>query len=208
MAIEIWLLFLAVSVAPALNPGPGVLLTLTNALTYGPRVAAWTGLVNSAGIAVIAVAVGYGLAALLAASEIAFWILKLVGAAYLIWLGVRIWRDRSAFAVSAERQAAPPPMPALTLQAAAISLTNPTPALSLAALLPPFLDASQPLGPQIWILALTYGGLNAVKHLLLASAAGGLRGALTEPRRARTLRRAAGGAFIGFGAAVAVAGRP
>ena len=208
MRFEIWLLFLVISIAPVISPGPGILFAITNALRYGPGTTILIGIVNALGIMALALAVGFGLGALMEASTFAFLLLKIAGAAYLIWLGIKIWRDRSAFMVDPGVPSGPAPMRALTLQALAISLTNPKAAVALAALLPPFLDSGSPLGPQVWILATTYGALCAANHVLIAYAGGWLRRFLTSPRRARALRRVTGGIFVGFGAALAASGRP
>ncbi|MCY6382131.1 LysE family translocator [Hoeflea prorocentri] len=208
MTFETWLLFLVVSIAPVVSPGPGVLFALTNSLRYGVRTTIMIGLVNAAGIAVLGLAVGLGLGAVMRASGTAFVILKVVGAIYLIWLGIKIWRDRSAFLVDAGRHAGPPPMGRLTTQALAISLTNPKAVVAIAALFPPFLDASQPATQQVVILTVTYGVLCELNHVVIAFGGGWLRSFLTSPRRARWLRRITGGAFVGFGSLLAVSSRP
>lgn len=208
MTIETWLLFALISLAPVVSPGPGILFALTNALSWGPRVTILVGLANAAGIAALGLAVGFGLGALMAASTVGFLALKLAGGAYLIWLGIKIWRDRAAFLVEADRPPGPAPMRALIGQALAIALTNPKAAIALAALFPPFLNAEAPLAPQVWILALTYGALCAANHVLIAYAGGWMRRFLHDPRRVRALRRGIGGTFITFGAALAASGRP
>lgn len=109
MSFETWLLFLAVSIAPVISPGPGVLFAITNALRYGVKVTILIGLINGAGIAALGIFVGLGLGAVMKASALAFLILKVVGATYLIWLGVKIWHDRSAFLIEANSRSGPCP---------------------------------------------------------------------------------------------------
>ena len=208
MTLETWLLFILVSLAPVVTPGPGILFAITNALRYGAKATIIVGVVNAAGITLLALVVGFGLSALLAASAAAFFILKLVGAAYLIWLGVKIWRDRSAFDVDGERANQPPPIKSLCRQAAAIALTNPKATIALAALLPPFLHADAPLEPQVVILAVTYGALCAINHVAIALLGARLRRFLRSPQRAARVRQATGALFIGFGAALLGGGRP
>ncbi|MEM7522434.1 MAG: LysE family translocator [Pseudomonadota bacterium] len=208
MSLEVWLLFVLVSVAPVISPGPGVLFAITNALRFGARTTILVGVVNAAGIAALALVVGYGLGAVMSASAIAFTALKIAGAAYLIWLGVKIWRDRSAFLVEADATAEKPPMRKLCVHALAISLTNPKAAVALAALFPAFLDPTTAAGPQIVILSLTYGGLCALNHVVIGVAGGRIRSFLCAPNRARIIRRVAGGTFVGFGLAMAASGRP
>jgi homoserine/homoserine lactone efflux protein len=207
MAFETWLLFLAVSVIPVISPGPGVLFAITNALRYGVAVTILIGLINGAGIAARGLLGGLGLGALMQASAIGFLILKTVGAAYLIWLGVKIWRDRNAFAVEAEQSRKAAPLRRLSLQALAISLTHPKAMVATAALFPPFLAAASPALPQVVILAASYGGRCALHHVLIAFCGSWLRRFLQSPARVKWLRRATGGAFVGFGSLMAVAGR-
>lgn len=207
MAIETWLLFLAVSIVPVISPGPGVLLAITNSLRYGVRTTVLVGLVNGAGIAALGLCIGFGLGAVMQASALAFFILKSVGAAYLIWLGVKIWRDRNAFVVEEGRKREAAPMRKLTLQALAISLTNPKAMVAAAALFPPFLNTNEPATQQVLILSLSYGGLCALNHILIAFCGTWLRGFLQSPCRIKWLRRATGGAFVGFGSLMAVTSR-
>ena len=202
MTLEVWLLFALISLAPVVSPGPGILFAISNALRHGPRVTILVGLANALGITLLGLAVGFGLGAIMAASQAGFLILKLVGAAYLIYLGVKIWRDRAAFVVASQASGSKPPVRRLIGHALAISLTNPKAAIALAALFPPFMVASAPAGPQIVIMAVTYGALCAVNHVLIAFAGGWLRRFLSSARRVSWVRRITGGTFIGFGAAL------
>ena len=208
MPLETWLLFLLVGSAAAASPGPGMLFAVSTTLRYGARATLYTGLANALGLALLGVAVGLGVSAVVAASAWAFLALKLVGAGYLIYLGVKIWRDRTAFAIDAEREAAPPPLRKLMLQALLIALSNPKAVLLLAALLPPFISADAPAAPQALQLSLAYAALCALFHFLIAFTGGALRRLLTTPRRAAALRRLVGGGFLGFGAALATTARP
>lgn len=207
MSIEAWLLFLLVGLAPAVSPGPGMLFTTSTALRYGPYAGVVTGMANAVGLAVLGVAVALGVSAVMAASAIAFLALKLVGAGYLIYLGVKVWRDRSAFLIDAERAPAAAPARKLALQALLIALTNPKAMVLLAALLPPFMIAGEGATAQAVKLSLAYAALCACCHFLIAIASGALRRLLTTPRRAAVLRRVVGGAFLGFGAALAASAR-
>lgn len=205
MSLDTWLLFTLVCLAPVVSPGPGILFAISNALRHGPRVTILVGLANAFGITVLGLAVGFGLGAVMAASEVGFLILKLVGAAYLIYLGVKIWRDRDAFTVASQPAAGRPPVRRLIGHALAISLTNPKAAVALAALFPQFMVTTAPAAPQIVIMAVTYGVLCAVNHVVIAYAGGWLRRFLSSTRRVNWVRRITGGSFMGFGAALAAA---
>lgn len=207
MTLETWLLFLAVSIAPVISPGPGVLFAITNALRYGVKVTMLIGLINGAGIAALGIFVGLGLGAVMKASALAFLVLKVVGATYLIWLGVKIWRDRSAFLIEANSRTGPVPWSKLSAQAVAISLTNPKAMVAIAALFPPFLNANAPAMSQVVILALSYGALCALNHAIIAVSGNWLRRFLSTPRRAQQVRRVTGGAFVGFGSLLALSSK-
>ncbi len=96
MSIEHWLLYLAAAIGLSLTPGPNGLLVLTQAIRFGARRAAWSALGGVIGFLVVVGASLAGLGALLAASERAFWVVKTVGAVYLVVLGVQLWRAPAA----------------------------------------------------------------------------------------------------------------
>ncbi|MCI4664523.1 MAG: LysE family translocator [Neomegalonema sp.] len=204
MAVETWLLFLLVSIAPVISPGPGILLTIGNALRYGARTAIISGFVNGVGVCVLCLAVGFGLGALMEASAVGFIALKLFGAGYLIWVGVKIWRRPWALVTDEASAVEKPELWRIVRQALLIALTNPKALILIAALLPPFMDASRPATPQVLIMSISYSVLCFGAHCLIACAGGWLRRRLSRPQWAKIFRRSVGGAFIGFGAAMAL----
>ncbi len=209
MTLETWAIFVLVALGPAVSPGPALLLTLTNALRYGPRAVVWSAAANSTGLVLVSLAVALGLSALLAASTIGFAALKVIGAGYLIWLGIKVLRDRRGFVPDGGAAGAGggQPVPAhLFRQALLVALTNPKALVLIAALLPPFLDPARPLLAQAAVLAVTYSVLCFLVHIGVGLIAGRVRPWLASNRGARMVRRTLGGLFIGFGAALA-AGR-
>ena len=88
-----------------------------------------------------------------------------------------------------------------------MSLTNPKALVILAALIPPFVDRTQPVVLQVAILSMTYAGLCLANHLLIAFAGGKIRQLLLSEARMIAVRRVLGATFIGFGAALAAANR-
>ena len=207
MTFETWLVFLVFAIGPAASPGPGLLLTLTNALRYGVGAVLWSAAANATGLVTMSLAVALGAAALLAASTAVFTVLKICGAAYLVWLGIKVLRDRRGFVPPgspAETASRRPPAGRLYRQALVVALTNPKALVLITALLPPFLDAGRPLLGQAVVLALTYGVLCFLVHIALALVAGRLRPWLASRRGAQLVRRTLGGLFIGFGGALAV----
>jgi len=89
---QVWWAYFFASWAIALSPGSGAVLSMTHGLAYGVRAASATVLGLQLGLAVILLVAGAGVGAVLVASATAFTVVKVVGAAYLIWLGIKQWR--------------------------------------------------------------------------------------------------------------------
>jgi threonine/homoserine/homoserine lactone efflux protein len=205
LKVETWALFVAVSLLPVISPGPAILLAISNALRFGPKSVVYSALGNAIGLTLLGFAVAFGLAALLHASALAFTVVKFAGAAYLCYLGVKLWRDGKSLAVN-DTAGAPLRTPLQFFgEALFVSLTNPKALVVLAALLPPFVNKSDPVIPQVAVMSVTYAALCFLNHLALAFAGGHVRRFLSSEPRVLALRRTLGALFIGFGAALAAA---
>lgn len=197
MSLELWLAFAAASTVLIIIPGPTVLIVVAYALGAGRRAALWTAGGVVAGDALVVTASVLGLGALLAASATAFFWLKLIGGAYLVWLGVSLWRAPARARVAAK--GATDSGPRMGLNAFLVTATNPKGLIFFIAFLPQFVSPAAPSGPQLAILAATFtviGGLNALAYALLA---GGLRERLARPGALTWLNRAGGLALIAMG---------
>ena len=92
---------------------------------------------------------------------------KIIGAAYLVYLGIKLWRDGKA--ISIDSTASQPVSRArLFRQAFFVSVTNPKALVLIAALIPPFVDRTQPMLPQVAIMSVSYAGICFANHLMLA----------------------------------------
>lgn len=159
------LLFLAASIALALAPGPDNLFVLTQSALLGKRAGVWVTLGLCSGLLVHTAAVTLGIAAVFQSSELAFNLLKAVGAAYLVYLAWQAWRA-PAVAVDANASSALGPG-RLYLRGVIMNVTNPKVAIFFLAFLPQFAEPSLgPLGPQIIVL----GALFMVVTLIVFSA--------------------------------------
>jgi homoserine/homoserine lactone efflux protein len=207
MTFETWAVFVLVSVLPVLSPGPAILLAISNAIRFGPSATVWSGLANSIGLTVMGLAVTFGLSALMSASVMAFAMVKVVGAIYLGYLGIKLWLNGKAFDFSAAAGVMPKSRRALFLEALLLALTNPKSLILVAALLPPFIDHDFPIFPQAAILSVTFAAMCFFNHLFLAFAGSRARLFLASERRMKAVRRALGALFIGFGAALALSTR-
>lgn len=199
MPLDLWLAFLAASAVVVVIPGPTVLLVLGQALGGGPRGA----LPLVAGVALgdlVAMSLSLaGLGAILAASATLFTALKWAGAAYLVWLGVRLWRAP----VEGEADAAPAPPRRAFRDSFVVTALNPKSLAFFVAFVPQFLDASRPFLPQAAALVATYVALGAANAGMYALLAGRLAGAARRPSVRRALNRLGGTFLIGAGMATA-----
>ena len=198
MALDHWLAFVAASAVLLVIPGPTVLLVVSYALGHGRRLA----LATVAGVALgdftAMTASMLGLGALLATSALLFTGLKWIGAAYLIWLGVQLWRapvgaleTRSAQEVRTGR---------VFLHAYAVTALNPKSIVFFIAFLPQFLDATQPWLPQMAIFEATFVVLAAVNAGLYGVLAAAARRTIRKPVVQRVVNRTGGSLLIGAGA--------
>ncbi len=155
MTLSTYLLYLAAVALLILSPGPTMLMCVTNAINHGPR-RAMTAVAGSV-TAVLGVMIlsALGLGALLAASDTAFTIAKVVGAAYLIWLGIKTFRSAaSPLQLSCESQTQG--RRSFYLQGFLVGASNPKALLFFAAFFPQFLNPAAPTLPQFAVLALTF----------------------------------------------------
>lgn len=203
--MKLYLLFLFMATATVFSPGPGVVMTLTNALRYGVR-GTFGGILGiSFGALVVAAISATSLGVLLAASALAFTVLKLLGAAYLVYLGVRLWRappfkftEQTAHEASFGRR---------FLEGLSLQLTNPKAIFFFLAVFPQFIDPAHNYATQFATLVLTYSALVVTIHSAYAFFARRAKGWLTSERGGRTVNKTAGATFMFFGAALATAER-
>jgi len=199
MALDHWLAFVTAAAILLAIPGPTVLLVVSYALGHGRRIAVAMvgGVVVGDFIAMTASMAGLGL--LLEASSTIYLGLRWIGAAYLIYLGIKLWRAPVAAsdeAMSTERQARPF---RIFLHTLTVTALNPKGIVFFIAFVPQFLDTSQPLLPQMAILEATFivqAALNSLAYALLAAAA---RRGIRKPAVQRAVNRTGGTFLIGAG---------
>lgn len=209
MSLELWLVYLAAAIGLSLTPGPNGLLVLTHGARFGLRPAIWTVLGGALGFLLLIAASLAGMGALLAASETAFTAAKWAGAAYLVYLGVRLWHSPApVFAgAAAEGPAVQDAARPLRLfgDGLFVAVSNPKALLFFAAFLPQFMVPGASFASQLLVLGGTFVLVEVVYKLVLAGLSG--RIAPWLGRHGRTFNRAAGGTFIGIGATLATTSR-
>lgn len=169
MHLSNWLLFCGVTLLVAFTPGPAVLLAVSNSMSVGPRRAMISSLGNATGLFMVSAAAMAGLGVVLSTSAHAFMVLKLAGAAYLIYLGIKQWRSQgSVFADLQGAAAAGSPRSSWRLfgHGLTVALTNPKSILFFSALFPQFLTQDAPIATQFAVLTTTFAALGAVARLL------------------------------------------
>lgn len=206
MAVDLWLAFVAASTALLLIPGPTVLLVLSYALSKGRSVAVASALGVATGDFIAMTASLLGLGALVLASATLFTALKWVGAAYLVWMGVKLLRSAPSEGLTVPRREVT--ARGVYGHAAMVTALNPKSIAFFIAFAPQFLRPESPLMPQFAVLIATFVGLAGLNALAYALLADRLRVAIGRPRVLTWLTRAGGTALVGMGLLTAVLRRP
>jgi threonine/homoserine/homoserine lactone efflux protein len=196
-----WLAFLVASILFIQVPGPSLLFTIGRALTVGRRDALLSVVGNAIGLVTQVAFVALGLGAIVAASATAYTVLKLVGAAYVVWLGVQAIRHRGeARAALAHPDGARPNRGHAVRTGFVVGLTNPKSIVFFAAFLPQFTNDTEPAGVQIAVLGLVFGAMAVCSDSLWALGASRARDWFAKkPTRLDTLSATGGGMMIALG---------
>lgn len=194
MELSTWLLYTAAAVGLSLTPGPNGLLALTHGALYGTRRTLATILGGSVGFAAIIALSMFGIGALLAANaELIFW-LKWLGGAYLVFLGVQVWRSAPLGTSRSQGGSTPVKL----FQAGLLSaVTNPKGILFFVAFLPQFIEPSESLLLQFLIMAATFVVIEFVYEIVVANAADRIQPWLAKV--GKNFNRVFGSVFIAIG---------
>jgi homoserine/homoserine lactone efflux protein len=207
MDLQVWLAFFAASWAISISPGAGAVAAMTAGLqhgfargyclTFGLVLGLWSQLLL----------VGAGLGALIVASSTAFAVVKWLGVAYLLWLGVSQWRApavglqaRAAGALQASRRS-------ILVRGWVLNTLNPKGTLFMLAVVPQFLDPAQPLVPQYLVIAATLAFTDLVVNAGYTAFASRALAALKSPRQMRWVNRVFGGLFVALATLLATVKR-
>lgn len=202
MSFETWLAFAVAASVIILIPGPTVMILVGYGLARGRGIALFT----MPGVALgnlLAITLAFaGVGALLATSAWLFTIVKWVGAAYLIWLGIGLWRAKPE--APGKRQSHHRQKPKrIFFHAFAITALNPKSIAFFMAFLPQFMSSDAALLPQYLILTLTWVAVSAIFDSIYALAAGTARETIQQPSIAKAVNRLGGSVMIGAGIAMA-----
>jgi homoserine/homoserine lactone efflux protein len=203
MELTNWLIYFAAVLGLTLTPGPNGLLALTHGAIYGSRKTIATILGGSLGFAAVIGLSMFGIGALLAASAQLLIVMKFLGGAYLIWLGVQVWRspslgDQSPKALNDVSSSS------LFRQGALAALTNPKGILFFVAFLPQFIDPAISILTQFVVMAATFVVIEFIYEYVVASLANRIKPWLAK--FGKKVNRVFGGIFMAIGVALPLRG--
>ncbi|MEA2189032.1 MAG: hypothetical protein QOK16_4043 [Solirubrobacteraceae bacterium] len=201
--------FVLIAVVLILVPGPSVLFVVTRSLTLGRRAGLATVAGNAAGVYVQVIAVAFGVGALVQESIAVFTIIKLVGAAYLVYLGVQTFRHRRSLAAALYAPVEPKILRRILGDAFLVGVLNPKVIVFFMAILPQFVDRAAGSVPlQLLALGAVFCVIALVCDSVWALLAGAARAwLLRSPRRLEAIGATGGLVMTGLGAGLAVSGR-
>lgn len=206
MNLDTWLIYLLAAAGLSLSPGPNGLLALTHGVLHGQRKTLFTIFGGTLGfVAVIALSM-FGIGALLQTSLVWLTALKWLGGAYLVWLGIQVWRSPPVGVQLTEGDRAGPARSGGSLfrQGALSAVTNPKGILFFAAFLPQFIDPHRSLLLQFAIMAGTFALVEAVTELFIAGMAARISPWLR--RVGKRFNQVCGGIFVAIGLALPLRG--
>ena len=203
MTWGVWALFVVTETALCLSPGPAVLLVLSQALVRGTGPSVWSNLGILTGNSMYFILTATGLGAVLVASYEVFFLIKWVGAGYLVWLGVAAWRGRSSVLSVAPAGAAAGGSRRIFVNGFVLQAANPKALIFFTALLPQFIDPRSPVMAQVAILGATSVVIEFIVLLAYGALAGRMAFLATRPRFRSVADRVAGSMLITAGVSMA-----
>ena len=197
---NLYLAFLGAVLVLMLIPGPNVALIMANSIAHGPRYGLLTVAGTSSAMVLQLTLTALGMSELLGAMGAWFEVLRWIGVAYLLWLGLAQWR---APAIDLSTSRPEPKSPRrVFMRAFLVSLTNPKTLVFYGAFFPQFVNMGEHAGPQIAILSTSFLAMAVLVDGSWAFLAGRARGVLAS--RGRLRNRLSGGLLMGAGVALAL----
>ena len=199
MDTHTWLSYFLAATGLSLSPGPNGLLALTHGALHGRRKAMYTITGGALGFVIVIALSMFGIGALLQTSLVWLTVLKWAGGAYLIWLGIQVWRS-PPLSLDATDSSEPRAGWSMFQQGALSAITNPKAILFFAAFLPQFLDPHRSLFLQFIIMASTFAAIEIATEFFIASVANRISPWLR--RVGRRFNQVCGGLFMAIGVAL------
>lgn len=218
--MENYLIYVGIAIATILLPGPAVMLTLNNAIQRG-LVRTLAGILGIASaILLVAIISATSLGIVLASSAVAFNMIKLAGAVYLIYLGIKMFRSESASQTQVKGQGGS--FVKCFIEGFLVSVSNPKAVIFFMSIFPQFIDSDQAYAPQFVLLAVTFSLLVIMIHSVYAASASFAKSRLLSSKRrsskgmsseeasskgSSVLNKISGGVFVSFGVGLAASSK-
>ena len=199
MSLDTWLIYLLAATGLSLSPGPNGLLALTHGALHGHAKAMYTISGGAVGFVLVIALSMFGIGALLQTSLLWLTVMKWLGGAYLVWLGLQVWRSPP---IGLELSDAPSARGGASMfrEGLLSALTNPKALLFFAAFLPQFIDPARSLWLQFVVMAGTFALIEIATELLIARMAHRISPWLR--RVGRRFNQVCGGLFMAIGVAL------
>jgi homoserine/homoserine lactone efflux protein len=207
MDFTTWLTFFAASWAISISPGAGAVAAMTAGMQHGFARGYFLTFGLMLGLWSLLLAVGVGLGALIVASSTAFAVVKWLGVAYLLWLGIAQWRAPAVGLQAQTDSAATVSRWSIVVRGWMLNTLNPKPTLFMLAVVPQFLNPAQPLVPQYLVIAATLAFTDLVINAGYTAFASRALAALRTPRQMRWVNRVFGSLFIALATMLATVKR-
>ena len=203
MSLSLWLAFFVAAWAISFSPGPGAIAVMSTSLNHGFARGCFAtfGLILGFWTQLVVVAVGLG--ALIATSALGFAIVKWLGVAYLVYLGIRQWRAPPLALPATGASPQPVSRRRVVAEAWLLNAVNPKGTVFMLAVVPQFLTAGEPLLPQYLVIGATLAFTDLVVNVLYAALAARLLRVLRTPARRRAVNRLFGSLFVALGVLLA-----
>lgn len=209
MSYDSWVLFASIAFIATITPGPAILLVTTHSVTFGTRCSIATMLGNVSGLFIMSLLSVMGLSAVILHSALIFFLVKMAGAFYLIYLGLKLWRHGFGLEeLRSIQNEAVQPRPRITKLYANglfVALSNPKAIAFTTALFPQFILPEQPVALQFTILIITFMSLSFACLFIYAVMAAETKNRSAHIKLPGVMSKVFGGAFVGSGVFLASA---
>ena len=201
-----WLLFIAASAALIIVPGPTVTVIVANSLNAGTRAGLMNVIGTQLGLGLMVLILAFGFASIVEHMAMVFEVLRLVGAAYLVWLGIRLWLANGVMVAGDQVSVLAKPDGGYLLQGFLVIWSNPKALFFFGAFFPQFVDPAANPGPQVLFLGLSFMIVGTLLDGAYAVAAGQMKRILTRGK-VNFLEKVSGTCLIGGGIWLALSRR-
>ncbi len=202
MEFTTWLLYMAVAIVAVISPGPAILLSISNSIRFGISRVVLSSFGNICGLLILSTAAIFGLGAILKTSTTLFLVIKVIGAGYLVYLGVRQWSSKTNFFSDTENKPAIEQTKSnnrFFIEGFLIAMTNPKAILFFTALFPQFINTQQALVPQFLIMTFTFMAISFVTLVSYGLLAKKAKRWLSIGQRVKWFNRTSGSLFVLIG---------